>query len=80
MYLLMILIKVSVIHLEFVGIFFKRTAKIAITVTMCGHVMNMLTDEFLAFKMQIKQNFLRLCQFRSSLKFPDLFSCRFSSG
>ena len=45
------------IYLEFVSIFFKRTAKSAITVTICEHVMKMLTHEFVAFKMQIKQNF-----------------------
>ena len=52
-------IKVSVmlIQLEFVGIFFKRTAKSAITVTICEHVMNVLTHEFVAFKMRIKENF-----------------------
>ena len=64
------------IHLEFVGIFFKRTAKSGITVTICKHVMSMLTNEFVAFKMRIKQK--SPFQFRS--KVPDLFSCRFSRG
>ena len=75
-------IKVSVmlIHLEFVGIFFKRTAKSAITVTICEHVMNVLTHEFVAFKMRIKFFFKSIFQlFRSSLKVPDLSSCRYSS-